>query len=105
LDQRVDVSERRRIVVAAQGPAVRAREPHVTYEDHQSLLGKCDRETADGVAGARAPPSRPEQHDGRPIRFAVHAVDVNREFDSARRGEGDGADGADVLGDDDAGVE
>jgi hypothetical protein len=27
-------------VVAAQGPAVRAREPHVTYEDHQSLPGK-----------------------------------------------------------------
>jgi len=31
-------------------------------------------------------------------------VDVNREFDSARRAEGDGDDGADVLGDDDAGV-
>ena len=100
----MDVVKRRRIVVAAQGPAVRAREPHVTYEDHQPLPGQRNRETADGVAGAIAPPSRPEQHDGRPIRFAVHAVDVNRELDSARRGEGDGLDDADVLGDDGAGV-
>jgi hypothetical protein len=36
----VDVVERRRILVAAKGPVVRAREPYVTYEDHQSLLSK-----------------------------------------------------------------
>ena len=83
----MDVSLRRRILVAAQRRLSVAGQPQVTYEDHQSLPGECRREIADGVAGATSPTSRAEQHDGRPIRYPVDVVNVHGEFDSVRRGE------------------